>query len=749
MATVVIATGFEHGRGSTAGAGLCDLYNAATLPTTLPRTGLRSMLVDATTEYMGWTNTGPSYVARVYVNFAAWPSAASRTTICCVDAGTNDAGICVDPTGLAQIRAGTTNYGAGFQLTLDTWHRIDVYFNTTDTQLSVDGAAVQTGNPYTGSAVAFALGTYRLNTGTVGTMYVDDFALSNTGADFPLGAGYTLGFSPDRTGTHSLGSGVFRNNSAGSPDNSTDHNRIDEVPFTGVSSDFWEQQENDGAAYMEFGFAPSGQSDTIQLVRALVWLSADSTAGCACEARIVSGATETTVHTGTIGSTSGIYKGASVTPNSSPWTDGQLDALLLRFGYATDANPDPHIEGAILEVAFGVAGTTSEKTGVAVAGDVGSAVDVEGVERAKAGQAVAGAVSAAADVFAAAETGTAAAGAVSSGASVVPLAPGSYGYGDYGAGAYGGAAGATYEKAGKAAVGAAGSAADVLELTETGAVAAGAQGSAPDAVTVARTGQTVAGAGSSAADVAEHVEAATAAAGTLSSGASQKTVGGIEYVKAGTVAAGATSLSTGTVEFVEAGIVATGVVASGDPSAVYAEAGTATAGSGASAADVAEHAESGAVAAGALASGPGSALLSTTYQKTGAAVAGATASAGDAFTGSRTGQAAASTEASGDSTATYTQEGIVSTGAAGSADRAVTRAETGTLAAGTAATGQAATAAAGNVYAKAGTIAAGVAAAGVPLELIQLPPPLTRGTGRTLTIGTGGRTRVRNGGASA
>jgi hypothetical protein len=40
-----------------------------------------------------------------------------------------------------------------------------------------------------------------------------------------------------------------------------------------------------------------------------------------------------------------------VTPAAEGWTQGAVNALVTRVGYASDANPDPYWDGAMLELA--------------------------------------------------------------------------------------------------------------------------------------------------------------------------------------------------------------------------------------------------------------------------------------------------------------------------------------------------------------------------------------------------------------
>jgi hypothetical protein len=139
-----------------------------------------------------------------------------------------------------------------------------------------------------------------------------------------------------------------------SPDGSTDHLLIDDLPFSASTGDRWNMVTADGDDYLEFGFEDGDNRPPIA-VNALVELSSSASAtACDIEARIRSSSTETVVFNGSPGSTSPVFKGAIVSPTGGSWgSDASVfNALLLRFGYSSDINPVPSLEAALLEAAL-------------------------------------------------------------------------------------------------------------------------------------------------------------------------------------------------------------------------------------------------------------------------------------------------------------------------------------------------------------------------------------------------------------
>lgn len=373
MPALVYVTGWEHGLVSISGGGLANDTSNASISSTTVRTGTYSVRINtaASTGYWEKTIDTPSniLVVRFYVRFATLPSA--NCLIFNDDNASTNAGIGYRQATQQFCTMLNSVYGAagGPVITTGVWYRIDCKIDASTGTLTVDGAV--DGTALTQSSGAFASATfnaYKLgpnDTSVTSDIFFDDFIVSNTVGDYPLGAGYVRGYSPNAVGTHNLDASTsvafFRDGGGG------------EVAITNVESVSWQQLDDiplsadedrvlvknhaslTAAHYLEYGFANSSEAGAIQGVRGLVTLRQDTPANCAIVARLREGGSDATIYSGDVNNDFRIYKGATFAtkPSGGDWSDSTFDATTLRWGFTTDADGVVRLDSALLEVAFG------------------------------------------------------------------------------------------------------------------------------------------------------------------------------------------------------------------------------------------------------------------------------------------------------------------------------------------------------------------------------------------------------------
>jgi hypothetical protein len=113
--------------------------------------------------------------------------------------------------------------------------------------------------------------------------------------------------------------------------------------------------------YLEHGFADSGEATAPLAVRSIVALKQDSAANCAIVAKLRANANDADIYSGDINSATNIYKTlvSATAPGGAAWTDGIFDGATVRWGYTADADGTPHLDAAMLEALFAVAGSNT------------------------------------------------------------------------------------------------------------------------------------------------------------------------------------------------------------------------------------------------------------------------------------------------------------------------------------------------------------------------------------------------------
>lgn len=191
------------------------------------------------------------------------------------------------------------------------------------------------------------------------TAYFDDILISNTAADYPLGAGQVIGYRPTSDGTHTFAGtnaclGTTASPTGGTAITSaltTAYTAVDDASINGTG-DFWNQKAVSATTYAEVNF--DDITAIPRAVEALVSISAASTAACTQKAVLYDGATASDIYAlGTVGVAHPtlVYKRKHyAAAPSAAWTVALFNALRVRWGYADDATPDIYCDNIVLEV---------------------------------------------------------------------------------------------------------------------------------------------------------------------------------------------------------------------------------------------------------------------------------------------------------------------------------------------------------------------------------------------------------------
>jgi len=313
-------------------------------------------------------------VGRMYVRFAALPTA--DFYIMAVNAGSSKyPGIYfkLSDSKLYTAIAGGVFGASGISVTTGVWYRIDVRINTSANPWLIDGAVDGISLAQLSTVqVADTPSTFSLTPiagwgATTADLSFDDFILSQTSADYPIGSGYVNHFVPTSDGTHNVAGGNDFERGTGGVDitNATidSYLLVDDIPMDDTTPD-----ANDfitciappnSTDYTEnkFGPAPgisipSSGPRAVDVVTAThqfgtgVGVSALKLNDNGTEDTVwsLSGAGETTIRYG--------RKHYAAMVGGGAWTAARFNNLRIRFGYSSDPNPDQYFDCAMIEAEF-------------------------------------------------------------------------------------------------------------------------------------------------------------------------------------------------------------------------------------------------------------------------------------------------------------------------------------------------------------------------------------------------------------
>ena len=374
-------TGWEHGILSTTGGGVANDWSSASVQSTTKRTGGYALRLNPTAAVCYWEKaieggaTPNVLVTRFYVRFATLPGA--NVTLFNEDTAFTDFGVGFKfaTNQFCTLLDGVFGTAGGPTIVTGTWYRIDAKFDTSTGTATVD--AQVDGTPLTQSSGTYTSGVFNMykvgsnSHSSTMDVFVDDLAISHDSADYPIGAGSVIGYSPDSVGTHNLEatpSAAFFTDGAGgevaiTSVETTSYTMIDDVPLNVDENRAVVKNHASltAAHYLEYGYTNSAESGNINGVRALVVLRQDTPANCAIVARLREGGSDSTIYSGDVNNDFRVYKGSTFAtkPSGGAWDLTTLNNSLLRFGFTTDADGVVRLDSSMLEVDFAEAEETA------------------------------------------------------------------------------------------------------------------------------------------------------------------------------------------------------------------------------------------------------------------------------------------------------------------------------------------------------------------------------------------------------
>lgn len=381
--TPVFCCGFECGRivlggnlgehwPTTIGAG------TASISTTTVRSGARSLRYQTTganTMNISTTALASStrWIGRVYVYFATALPTADVILVAYDSSGTGPVVRFKNSDSKIYAGVGSTLGASGVTVTTGTWYRLDFDFNcntggndTCDVQ--VDGSACGQATATGSSAASTTITTGVFGANSTADVFFDDVLLSQTAADYPLGAGKVDHFVPTSDGTHNVaGANDFEFSGTGTDitnATTTAFTLIDEVPLdTGTPTDYINLIAPPNATdYVECVFGPaSGISTPTYAPRAVEIIAAYASSAVGTNnLRLAvndNGTTNDMFNANAAGATTCLYarKHYATAPTGGAWviTSGAGNFNNLRIRCLTnDAAPDPFFVGIMVEAGF-------------------------------------------------------------------------------------------------------------------------------------------------------------------------------------------------------------------------------------------------------------------------------------------------------------------------------------------------------------------------------------------------------------
>ena len=380
--TPVFCCGFECGVTNSAHFALAG---ASSFSASTVRSGSRSLRLNpaaastAAATYSHITGAQTRWVGRFYVRFTALPDADTQIAV----AGSVGTSSCAIRFKLSDSKIyaaiGSTIGATGVAVTTGVWYRIDFDFNFTagnDTSdVKVDGVSCGQVSSETGAADAAAM-RLALTSAVTADVFYEDFMLSLTGADYPLGAGYVNHFVPTADGTHNVaGTGDFQRTLTGTDilnATTTAFQLVDEVPLEATVTDWINMLAPVNATdYVEciFGPAPGIQIPIIgpRAVEVIAGINQSGTGAGNMEIRLNDNGSMGTVYTATGVAGVAVATGqqfkrahfadppsAASTWNAGSSGNGAFNNVRVRFGSpaALDVNPDQYFGCIMIEAEF-------------------------------------------------------------------------------------------------------------------------------------------------------------------------------------------------------------------------------------------------------------------------------------------------------------------------------------------------------------------------------------------------------------
>jgi len=391
--TPVFTCGWECGQLGTVGQHWSSGGGSVSINTTIKRNGARALRVNPTASSSAYV-TSPTlagfdiWVGRVAIYFTTLPSI-NQTLLVGANTGAGAVFNASDSKIYPGYLSGTVQFGSsGVAVTTGVWYILNVSVNASANPWLIDvkvdaTTTTQMSRATTASGdTAFRVGMVQ-SSSTTADAYFDDLVITSAGGDYPIGDGYVNHFVPTSDGTHNVaGAADFRRG-----DTTTDilnatttaYQLVDDVPLDDTTPDADDHirivAPANNTDYVELVFGPASGISTPtaapQAVEVIAEVFAAGTGLSDEQIRVNDNGTTDTIYDGTqvAGVTTGIYKRKhyATAPTGGAWTvvsgAGNFNNLRLRYGYASDANPDKSLMAAMIEADFAQGATTLQGAG--------------------------------------------------------------------------------------------------------------------------------------------------------------------------------------------------------------------------------------------------------------------------------------------------------------------------------------------------------------------------------------------------
>lgn len=311
----------------------------------------------------GWYAGGQSvFVARFYIYFTTLPTLSEA-----ILATSSGDGLYFNAVaGTLCTGHSTLTMETGVSVTTGQYYRVDLSIITTDnphlTNVQVDGNA---GTQHSNGAAGGTQGSFDWGSGVAATVNldIDDWWVSHTSGDYPYGAGKVTAHAPTYDGTHAFTITNAKRSAAGSTGaitvTSTNVWQVldDFASATNLGASDWAAQETSAAAeYLAIGFAST--TDTTNGPRAVQLITVGhhlTTAQANNKLKLLdNGTTALFFNRASSGSSALTYHTTQYASmiGGGAWTKARFDAVQIRWGYSTDANPDVFLDAALIEAEF-------------------------------------------------------------------------------------------------------------------------------------------------------------------------------------------------------------------------------------------------------------------------------------------------------------------------------------------------------------------------------------------------------------
>ncbi len=327
------------------------------------------------TQSTNWTFnlTGqhPNCVVHLAFRFATLPNV-ETALLKCIDTTVGGIAhqILVAPTGAMRIQiAGGGGGTAHGTISTNVWYVFEGNFQASGTTHQITWKVYPAGTP--GSPVVANVTDTRtgqtdshflscvvgLGSSSVATAeyYLDDWVVSETSADYPLGEHFCKVYKPNGKGTHNEAAGQFRNFTGtlitnASPQNS--HLDIDDIPSN--TNNGIQQTNNDATAYLEYTFSSVSEVTAPNCTRLYGVFFPNLSATQDFKMRLNDAGTLSAASASDPSLTPGKKEFHANTyplrPGGGAWTAGAFQAIRARIGYS--AAKTPHLADLYLGGSF-------------------------------------------------------------------------------------------------------------------------------------------------------------------------------------------------------------------------------------------------------------------------------------------------------------------------------------------------------------------------------------------------------------